>query len=242
MQATSPAGVWPDEIRKFDALAGRWWDPSGPMRELHRMNPLRTRWVDQRIRRRFGSGGVRLLDVGCGAGLAAEAFARMGHEVLGIDAAADAIAAARAHAVGQGVAVAYNVGTAEALRAEGRLFQAITALEVIEHVRDPATFVTALAELLEPDGLLFVSTLNRTLRSYAVAILGAERIARLVPVGTHEWSRFVKPQELSHHLRAAGLRLADVSGMAPELAVGPWRLSRDTRINYIAMGERAEPR
>ncbi len=235
MRATSQAGVSSAEIAKFDALAGRWWDPRGPMRELHRMNRLRTGWVGERIARRFGPDGVRLLDVGCGAGIAAEAFSRQGHDVLGLDAAAEAIAAARVHA--GDLPVAYRVGAAEDLRAEGLRFQAITALEVIEHVPDPAAFVATLAALLEPGGLLFVSTINRTMRSFAVAIVGAEHVARIVPRGTHDWRRFVTPAELSRHMRGAGLRLADVAGMVPEMLAGPWRLSRDTAVNYLAMGE-----
>ncbi len=216
------------EVARFDALAARWWDPRGPMRPLHQMNPLRVGWIDQRIGRRQW-----LLDIGCGAGLAAEALARRGHDVLGLDAAQEAIAVARAHAAGQGLTLAYRGIAAEALLAEGARFQVVTALEVIEHVADPAAFLRTLAALLEPGGRLFVSTLNRTRRSYATAILGAERVLRLLPVGTHEWRRFVTPVELDGLLRAAGLRLADVAGMVPDLK-GGWRTSRDTNVNYIA--------
>lgn len=226
-----------DEIARFDALATQWWDPSGPMRPLHAMNPLRVGWIDKRIRARF-DGGVRLLDLGCGAGLAAEALAGLGHRVLGLDAAADAVAAAQAHADGQGLPLAYRAGTAEDLVAEGARFPAVTALEVIEHVADPAAFLRLLAQLVEPGGLLFVSTLNRTLRSLAVAKLGAEYLMRLLPVGTHDWQRFVTPAELGTHAKAAGFRVADISGMVFDLRARQWRAGADLAVNYIAMLER----
>lgn len=228
--------VLTDEIARFDALATQWWDPAGPMRPLHAMNPLRVGWIDKRIRAR--GGGVRLLDIGCGGGLAAEALAGLGHDVLGLDAAADAVAAAAAHAEGQGLPLAYRVGAAEDLVAEGARFPAVTALEVIEHVADPAAFLCLLARLVEPGGLLFISTLNRTLRSLAVAKLGAEYLLRLLPVGTHDWQRFVSPAELDAHAKAAGFRVADVSGMVFDLRARQWRAGADLAVNYIAMLER----
>ncbi len=229
-----------NEIARFDALATQWWDPSGPMRPLHAMNPLRVGWIDKCIRARLG-GGVRLLDLGCGAGLAAEVLAGLGHHVLGLDAAADAVAAAVAHADGQGLPLAYRVGTAEDLVAEGAQFPAVTALEVIEHVADPAAFLRLLAQLVEPGGLLFISTLNRTLRSLAVAKLGAEYLLRLLPVGTHDWQRFVTPAELGAYGKAAGFRVADISGMVFDLRARQWRAGADLAVNYIAMLERRPP-
>lgn len=226
-----------DEINRFDALAAQWWDPAGPMRPLHAMNPLRVGWIDRRIRTRFGA-GTRLLDIGCGAGLAAEALARLGHEVLGLDAAADTVAAAAAHAEGQGLPLAYRAGAAEDLVAEGARFPVVTALEVIEHVADPAAFLGLLAQIVEPGGLLFVSTLNRTLRSLTVAKLGAEYLLRLLPVGTHDWQRFVTPAELGSYGKAAGFRVADVSGMVFDLRARQWRAGTDLAVNYIAMLER----
>jgi len=221
-----------DEVARFDALADRWWDPDGPMRPLHRMNPLRTEWVDARIRRRAG-GPVRVLDVGCGAGLLSEALAKRGHEVLGLDAAGAALAAARAHAEGQSLALSYRDGLAEELLAEGVRFPAITALEVIEHVPDPAGFVGTLARLLEPGGSLFLSTLNRTPRSFLVAKLGAEYVLRWLPVGTHDWRKFLTPREAGALLRGAGLRVTDIAGMTLDPLSGRWKAGRNVSVNYI---------
>lgn len=233
MQASS---VLPAEVARFDALASSWWDPNGPMRPLHRMNPARIDWIGSRIARRFTDlAATRVLDVGCGAGLAAEALAKRGFPVLGIDAAGDAIEAAREHAIGLDLQLDYRAATAETLLAEGVRFPVITALEVIEHVAAPDAFLETLADLLEPDGLLFVSTLNRTRRSFLVAKLGAEYLLRLLPVGTHDWKKFITPAELGAGLRRAGLNVQDMAGMTPAPLSGGWRAGRDLAVNYIAM-------
>jgi len=222
-----------DEIAKFGRLAPRWWDAAGPMRPLHRMNPLRVGWIDRHITARL-SEPVRLLDLGCGAGIAAEALARRGHTVLGVDASAEAIAAAEAHAEGEGLPLTYRVGAAEDLEAEGQRFDVVTSLEVIEHVDDQQGFMRLLANLTQPGGLVFISTLNRTLRSLAVAKIGAEYIARLLPAGTHDWRRFVAPEALAGYGREAGLRLIDITGMEMSPLTGNWRASRDVGVNYLA--------
>lgn len=230
MTSTQPGSALPDEIAKFNRLAAEWWDPAGPMAPLHAMNELRTGWIDAHVAERG-----RLLDVGCGGGLAAEAFARLGYDVLGIDAATDPVAAATAHAEGSGLDLAYRVATAEALVAEGARFRVVTALEVIEHVADPVRFLGSLSDLLEPGGALFLSTLNRTIRSLAVGKIGAEYVARLLPIGTHEWRRFITPAELDRAARPAGLRLVATHGMSYDLRSRSWRGSANRAINYLAM-------
>jgi 2-polyprenyl-6-hydroxyphenyl methylase/3-demethylubiquinone-9 3-methyltransferase len=221
------SSVTASEIEKFGRLAARWWDPAGPMRPLHAMNPLRVGWIDARL-----PPHARVLDLGCGAGIAAEALARRGHDVLGVDASAEAIEAAQAHAAGKGLDLAYRNGAAEDLVAEGLAFDAVTALEVIEHVEDQAAFVALLATLVRPGGLVFISTLNRTIRSLAVAKIGAEYIARVLPAGTHDWRRFVPPEALAGYGRAAGLVMQDITGMS--MAGNGWRATRDVGVNYIA--------
>ena len=230
-----PGGsVKADEIARFDALAARWWDPQGPMRPLHQMNPVRAGWITARIAASVGTlSGTRVLDIGCGAGLLSEALAQAGCDVLGLDAAGEAIAAAAAHAAGRNLTVTYRAGTAEQLAAEREKFPVITALEVIEHVADPVQFLQTLAALLEPSGLLFISTLNRSRRSYLAAKLGAEYLLRLLPVGTHDWRQFITPAELGAQCRQAGLRLLDTAGIT--FSPAGFRITRDLSVNYIAL-------
>jgi 2-polyprenyl-6-hydroxyphenyl methylase/3-demethylubiquinone-9 3-methyltransferase len=216
------------EVDKFDRLAARWWDPNGPMKPLHQMNPARVAWIESLLR-----GPTRILDVGCGAGLAAEALARHGHTVLAIDAAGEAIEAARFHAAGQGLPLTYRAGLAEDLLAEGALFPMITCLEVIEHVPEPAAFVRVLAALLEPGGMLVLSTLNRTRRSWLTAKVGAEYVLRMLPIGTHDWKAFITPAELAAMLRSAGLRVGQTTGLLADPLTGQWHTGRDMAVNYM---------
>ncbi|MBK1660726.1 bifunctional 2-polyprenyl-6-hydroxyphenol methylase/3-demethylubiquinol 3-O-methyltransferase UbiG [Paracraurococcus ruber] len=235
------------EIAKFDRLAATWWDPRGPMRPLHAMNPARMGWIIARLARRHGRDpdtarpldGLAVLDVGCGAGLASEALAKAGATVTGLDAAGEALSAARAHAASGGLVIDYRDGRPEDLLAEapGR-FDAVLALEVIEHVADRETFCRHLAGLAKPGGTVVLSTLNRTPRSWAFAKFGAEYLLRLLPVGTHDWRMFVRPAELGAELRQAGLRVADITGLAMDPLTGRWSTVRDVGINYMVLATR----
>lgn len=227
------------EAAKFGAFADAWWDPDGPMRPLHRMNPLRTGWIAERVERAGRAWpGLAVLDAGCGAGLAAEVFARRGAAVTGLDASAEAIAAARRHAEQGGLAIDYRIGGPEDLVEEGAAFDVVLALEVIEHVADREGFLAALAALTKPGGMLFLSTLNRTARSFLLAKLGAEYLLRLLPVGTHDWRGFVTPAELARALRRAGFVVTDSAGMTMHALTGAWRESRDLSVNYLVAARR----
>lgn len=239
-----PSSIRAEEVERFDRLAAQWWDPVGPMRELHRMNPIRTGWVAAQAGRKLhGSrgrdlplAGHRVLDVGCGAGLASEALARMGARVTGIDAAPAAIEAARHHAAQAGLEIEYRVAPPEALESEE--FDLVVAYEVIEHVIDPAAFCRTLARLVRSGGLVALSTLNRTPQSWVMAKLGAEYLLRLLPVGTHDWRAFVTPSELARALREAGLGGIETAGMRRRLD-GTWALGDRLDVNYLMAGVRA---
>ena len=222
------------EVARFDALAADWWAPKGPMAPLHQMNPLRADWIDTQIRRHFATlPQSEILDIGCGAGLLAEALAKKGFSVLGLDAAPAAIRAAENHAAGQNLPLRYRLGRIEDLRTDSVTFPVVTALEVIEHIPEPETFMALLAEVVAPGGLLCVSTLNQTLRSLLTAKIGAEYIARLLPVGTHSWRQFIAPKTLSAIAGRAGLRTIASAGMSFNPLRQRWMESRDLSINYI---------
>ena len=234
------------ELAKFEAMAAEWWDPQGKFRPLHRMNPVRLDYVVAQLALHFGRdrkavrplAGLRLLDIGCGGGLLSEPMARLGAEVVGADAVARNIEVARLHAAQQGLAIDYRATTAEALAAAGEVFDAVLALEIIEHVAEPPAFLRTCASLARPGGLVIVSTLNRTPQSFAMAIVGAEWVLRWLPRGTHDWRRFITPDELEAMTRAAGLTPVDRQGMVFNPLAG-WRLNpRDLACNYIATAVR----
>ena len=225
------------ELDKFAALANRWWDPKGPQKALHALNPVRLGYVADRV----ALAGAKVLDVGCGGGLLSEALARAGADVTAIDLADDLVKVARLHGLESGVKVDYRVQPVEALATEQPgAFDAITCMEMLEHVPDPGAILAACATLLKPGGRLFVSTLNRTPAAFALAIVGAEYLARLLPKGTHQYRDFIRPSELGAWLRECGLQLEDVSGLMYE----PWRdaarLSSRTEVNYLACALKPE--
>lgn len=223
--------VSPAEIARFGALARRWWDPNGPQRPLHELNPARLSYVVERVRLRDAS----VLDVGCGAGLLSEAMAREGAHVTALDLAPELIDVARLHLLESGLKVDYRLVSVEELAAQAPAsFDAITCMEMLEHVPDPGSVLRACATLLKPGGKLFVSTLNRTPLAFAVAIVGAEYLAGLLPKGTHDYKSFIKPAELSAWLRDAGFELEDVSGLAYDPIRRKAWVNRRTDINYLA--------
>jgi 2-polyprenyl-6-hydroxyphenyl methylase/3-demethylubiquinone-9 3-methyltransferase len=229
------------ELDKFGALANRWWDPQGPQRPLHELNPARLGYVRDRIPLR----GARVLDVGCGGGLLSEALAREGAAVTALDLAPELIEIAKLHLLETRQAepdlrVDYRLQSVEALAAEAPAsFDAITCMEMLEHVPDPGSVLAACATLLKPGGRLFLSTLNRTPAAFAIAILGAEYVARLLPRGTHDYASFIKPSELAGWLREAGLQLEDVSGLAYDPIRRKAWVGRRTDVNYLATAVRA---
>lgn len=231
-----------DEIARFDRIAQEWWDLDGDFRALHRLNPLRVGYIRDVLSSHFGRDpeaerpldGLAVIDIGCGGGLVAEAVARMGAEVLGIDASPESVGVAECHARGGDLGIRYRLAAPEDLLDEGARFDVVLALEVIEHVADLDRFLLAAAELLRPDGAMVLSTINRTLKSLALAKVGAEYVLRWVPAGTHDWRKFVKPSELAASLRRAGLTVGDLRGLTYDPLRDTWALSPDLDVNYMA--------
>jgi len=230
------------EIAKFEAMAAEWWDPDGKFKPLHMLNPCRLDYITSQIAAEFDRdlsaeapfAGLRILDIGCGGGLLCEPMARLGADVVGADAAARNIPVAQLHAEQSGLAIDYRNTSAEALAAQGETFDAVLNMEVVEHVPDPGTYLAACAALLRPGGLHVCSTINRNARSFAMAIVGAEYVMRWLPKGTHQWGKFITPDELYGLLRGAGLDPVDRKGFVFSPVSWSWSLSsRDLSVNYV---------
>ena len=250
MPKAQAASVDAQEIAKFTAMAEAWWDPNGKFRPLHQLNPVRLRFIRDRVCARLGRDplterpleGLRMLDVGCGGGLLCEPLTRLGAQVTGIDAAEKNIRVAALHAENAGLRIEYRHAAAEDLAAAGERFDAVLNMEVVEHVADVAGFMATCAALVAPGGAMVAATLNRTPKSYLLAIVGAEYVLRWLPLGTHDWRRFLRPSELAGHLRRAGLEVAELIGVTYNPLSASWRLSRDLDVNYMVLAEKDQER
>jgi 2-polyprenyl-6-hydroxyphenyl methylase/3-demethylubiquinone-9 3-methyltransferase len=234
------------EVARFSRLSAEWWDTRGSMRALHKLNPVRLAYIRDQAAAHFGRdakrldslAGLRILDIGCGGGILSEPLARLGAEVIGADPAERNIEVARLHAAKAAVTVDYRCTTAEALADAGETFDLVLAMEVVEHVADLPLFVRRCAEMVRPSGLMFVATINRTLKSFALAIVGAEYILRWLPRGTHQWDKFVTPDEIEGMLESSGLMVTHETGVIYNLLADKWQLSSDMDVNYMAVAAR----
>ena len=247
---TAQSTVDPAEVAKFEAMAAEWWDPKGKFKPLHMLNPCRLSYITRQIAAEFNRDlqqdlpfqGLRLLDIGCGGGLLAEPMARLGATVVGADAAERNIPVARVHAQKSGLEIDYRHTTAEAMAAAGEQFDVVLNMEVVEHVADPLAYLTACQQLLKPGGLMVCSTINRNAKSFAMAIIGAEYVMRWLPKGTHEWNKFITPDELFDLIRNAGLAPVDRKGFVFNPITWQWALSdRDLSVNYVTASIKEAP-
>jgi 2-polyprenyl-6-hydroxyphenyl methylase/3-demethylubiquinone-9 3-methyltransferase len=235
-----------DEVERFSRLAAEWWNPNGKFRPLHKFNPIRLAYIRDQIAARFGRDpraprpfeGLRILDIGCGGGLLCEPMARLGAEVVGADASATNIEVAKLHGIESGLTIDYRATTAEALADEGEQFDVILNMEVVEHVSDVDLFVAKCGQMVKPGGLMFVATINRTLKALGLAIIGAEYVLRWLPRGTHQFGKLVRPEELERALSAAGLTIVDRSGVVYNPLADRWQRSKDMDVNYMVLAER----
>jgi 2-polyprenyl-6-hydroxyphenyl methylase/3-demethylubiquinone-9 3-methyltransferase len=246
VKAELSASVEPAEVDKFSSLAAEWWDPRGKLAVLHKFNPLRLAYIREQVTARFSRDpfarqpyqNIDFLDIGCGGGLLSEPIARLGGNVTGIDPSEENIRIAALHAEEQRVAIDYRVATAERLAVEGRLFDVILNMEVVEHVREPSEFIALCGAMVKPGGLMVTATISRTFKSFALAIIGAEYVLGWLPKGTHHWESFITPQELASYLKAAGLKPVDSVGVVYNPLSGEWQRSADTDVNYMMLASR----
>ena len=235
------------EVERFSRMAADWWDPRGPMAPLHKLNPVRLGYIRDKATARFGRDpkkldclkGLRILDIGCGAGILSEPLARLGAQMVGVDPSEENIAVAAAHAEESGLTIDYRATTAEALAEAGEIFDVVLAMEVVEHVTDVKEFIATCAAMVKPGGLMIAATLNRTLKSFALAIVGAEYVLRWLPRGTHQWDKFVTPNELELAFERGGLQVTGERGVIYNPFADRWQLSSDMDVNYMLAGERA---
>jgi 2-polyprenyl-6-hydroxyphenyl methylase/3-demethylubiquinone-9 3-methyltransferase len=245
MVNSSASSIDTAEIERFSKLASTWWDPRGPMAPLHKLNPVRLGYIRDKATAHFGRDpkkldclkGLRMLDIGCGAGILSEPLARLGASMVGADPSEENIAVASEHAQDNDIEVDYRATTAEALAEAGEKFDVVLAMEVVEHVNDVAEFVATCASMVKPGGLMIAATLNRTLKSFALAIVGAEYILRWLPRGTHQWDKFVTPQELERAIESAGLNVTGERGVIYNPLADRWQLSSDMDVNYMLVAE-----
>jgi 2-polyprenyl-6-hydroxyphenyl methylase / 3-demethylubiquinone-9 3-methyltransferase len=248
MVNTRASSIDPAEVERFSRLASTWWDPRGPMAPLHKLNPVRLGYIRDKTAARFARDpkkldclkGLRILDIGCGAGILSEPLARLGATMVGADPSEENIAVASSHAEESGVDVDYRATTAEALAEAGERFDVVLAMEVVEHVTDVKEFVATCASMVKPGGLMIAATLNRTLKSFALAIVGAEYVLRWLPRGTHQWDKFVTPAEFERAIESAGLNITGERGVIYNPFADRWQLSSDMDVNYMLVAERAE--
>ena len=248
MTAAARTTIDPSEVERFSRLASEWWNPNGKFKPLHKFNPVRLTYIREKVLEKFGCDpksvkpfkGLRILDIGCGGGLLCEPMARLGAEVVGVDPSPVNIEVAKLHAAESGLNIDYRASTAEALAAAGEKFDVILNMEVVEHVADVELFIEACGQMVKPGGIMFIATINRTLKALGLAIFGAEYVLRWLPRGTHQYEKLVRPEELAAALGKAGMDVAETTGVFYNPLTDTWNRSRDIDVNYMVLAVKAK--